>query len=104
QNVARKATLLCKKAGVRIFGIIENMSGFVCPKCGERVDIMSSGGGQKLAEEMDVPFLGRIPMDPRLSQCSDEGIPFVFKYPESSASIDLNLIVDRIEGDLSCLG
>ncbi|MDO8689563.1 MAG: P-loop NTPase [Dehalococcoidia bacterium] len=100
QNVARKATLLCKKAGVRIFGIIENMSGFVCPKCGERVDIMSSGGGQKLAEEMDVPFLGRIPMDPRLSQCSDEGIPFVFKYPESPASIDLNQIVDTIEGDL----
>ncbi|MDP2662529.1 MAG: P-loop NTPase [Dehalococcoidia bacterium] len=100
QNVARKATLLCKKASVRIFGIIENMSGYVCPKCGERVDIMSAGGGQKLAEEMDVPFLGRIPMDPRLSQCSDEGIPFVYKYPESPAAIDLNRIVDTIEGEL----
>jgi len=100
QNVARKATLLCNKAGVRVFGVIENMSGYVCPNCGERVNIMSSGGGEKLAQEMGIPFLGRIPMDPRLSQCSDEGEPFVHKYPQSEASKELNQIVDRIEAEL----
>lgn len=100
QNVARKATILCNKAGVRVFGIIENMSGYVCPNCGERVNILRTGGGEKLAQEMGVPFLGRIPMDPRLSECSDEGVPFVHKYPQSEAAIDLNRIVDQIEGEL----
>lgn len=97
QNVARKAALLCKKAGIRIFGIIENMSGFVCPNCGEKVDILRVGGGEKLAQEMDIPFLGRIPLDPRLSECSDEGQPFVYKYPDSQAARDLISVVDRIE-------
>lgn len=97
QNVARKAAILCRKAGVRIFGIIENMSGFVCPTCGDRVDILRVGGGEKLAQEMDIPFLGRIPLDPRLSECSDEGQPFVHKYPDSPAAVDLNKVVDKIE-------
>lgn len=100
QNVARKATILCKKGGVRIFGILENMSGYVCPKCGEMVDILRAGGGERLAREMGVPFLGRIPLDPRLSESSDEGQPFVYRYPDSQAARDLNRVVDRIEEDL----
>ncbi|MDP2727908.1 MAG: P-loop NTPase [Dehalococcoidia bacterium] len=100
QNVARKATILCKKAGIRIFGIIENMSGYICPNCGEKVDILRAGGGERLAQEMDVPFLGRIPLDPRLSECSDEGQPFVHKYPDSQAARDLNKVVDKIEENL----
>lgn len=100
QNVAKKATILCKKAGVHLFGIIENMSGFVCPTCGDKVDILRVGGGEKLAKEMDVPFLGRIPLDPRLSECSDEGLPFVYKYPDSPAAVDLSKVVDRIEAEL----
>lgn len=100
QNVARKAAILCRKAGVRVFGIIENMSGYVCPNCGERVDILRVGGGEKLAQEMDIPFLGRIPLDPRLSESSDEGQPFVYKYPDSPAALELNKVVDRIEQNL----
>jgi len=100
QNVAKKATILCKKAGVHLFGIIENMSGFVCPTCGDRVDILRKGGGEKLAGEMGIPFLGRIPLDPRLSECSDEGLPFVYKYPDSPAALDLSKVVDRIEAEL----
>jgi ATP-binding protein involved in chromosome partitioning len=100
QNVARKATRLCQKAGVSILGIIENMSGYVCPKCGEEVDILRTGGGERLAQEMGVPFLGRIPLDPRLSESSDEGEPFVSRFPDSAASSALNRIVDQIEETL----
>ncbi len=99
QNVARKATLLCRKAGVPVFGVIENMSGYVCPKCGEAVNILRTGGGEKLAKEMDVPFLGRIPLDPRLSECSDEGMPFVYKFPDSQAARDLMRVVGQIENN-----
>jgi hypothetical protein len=83
-----------------MFGIIENMSGYICPNCGEKIDILRTGGGEKLAGEMDIPFLGRIPLDPRLSECSDEGQPFVYKYPGSPAALELNKVVDRIEQNL----
>lgn len=97
QNVARKATLLCRKAGVPVFGVIENMSGYVCPKCGEAVNILRTGGGEKLSKEMEVPFLGRIPLDPRLSECSDAGTPFVYKFPDSQAARVLTQVVEQIE-------
>lgn len=97
QNVAKKATLLCFKAKVKVFGVIENMSGFVCPHCGAEVDILRKGGGEKLAEELKLPFLGRIPLDPRLSISSDEGKPYVTSYPDSPATQAMRRIVDRIE-------
>ena len=69
---------------------------------GYRVRVMElpEGGGEKLAGEMGIPFLGRIPLDPRLSECSDEGLPFVYKYPDSPAALDLSKVVDRIEAEL----
>ncbi len=100
QAVARKASLLCRKAGVKVFGIIENMGGFVCPKCGEEVNILQKGGGASLAKELEVPFFGSIPLDPRLSSCSDEGIPFVYKHPESPASSAVKNVADHIEKEI----
>lgn len=97
QNVAKKAILLCLKAKVKILGVIENMSGFVCPECNTRIDILRSGGGEKLAHEMNVPFLGRIPLDPRLSLSCDEGKPFVKEYPDSPATKAMVAVVDKIE-------
>lgn len=97
QGVAKKATLLCRKAKVHVFGIIENMSGFVCPKCEQKVDILRSGGGERLAAETGVPFFGRIPLDPRLSLCCDEGTPFVTTHPQSAATVAINRVVDHIE-------
>lgn len=96
QGVAMKATLLCKKAGVKIFGVIENMSGFICPHCGERTDVMMYGGGERLAKDMEVPFLGRIPLDPRLGQCTDAGVPFVIQHPESEAARAVFAVIDHI--------
>jgi ATP-binding protein involved in chromosome partitioning len=86
QGVARRATIMAIEAGVNILGIIENMSGFVCPQCGREVDVMEQGGGKMLAEELDVPYLGHIPLDPRASSCSDKGVPYVVEHPDSPAS------------------
>jgi len=96
QVVARRATIMAIEAGVNILGIVENMSGFVCPKCGKEVDVMEKGGGKMLAEELEVPYLGHIPLDPRNSECSDKGVPYVVMYPDSPASKATFAITDRI--------
>jgi ATP-binding protein involved in chromosome partitioning len=79
QNVARRAIKLSQQAGVKVVGVIENMSGTVCPDCGTVIAPFQVGGGKKLAERLGVPFLGSIPLDPRISQCSDEGKPFILE-------------------------
>ena len=90
QNVAlldsRKAINFAKKLNVPIIGILENMSGFVCPHCGERVDLFKTGGGKKAADEMNVPFLGKLPIDPNIVESSDSGEPFVEAFPDSPAT------------------
>jgi len=73
----RKSINFCSKLEMPVAGIIENMSGFVCPHCGERVDIFDTGGGELLAKEMNVPFLGRIPIDPGIVEACDHGGPYV---------------------------
>jgi len=69
----RKAITFCWRLSLRVLGVVENMSGFVCPKCGEVTHIFKRGGGEKLAFEMGVPFLGRIPIDPQVVEASDSG-------------------------------
>lgn len=86
QIAARKASLLSLRADVRVLGIIENMSGYICGKCSNHFDVMQSGGGERLAEELSVPFLGRVPLHAELSEASDAGIPFVYKYPDNPGS------------------
>jgi len=96
QGIALKATLLCKKANVRVLGIIENMSGHVCRFCGHKNDILTRGGGERLAQETGVPFLGRIPLDGSLSKAADEGIPFIEAFPQSEAALSTRAITDKI--------
>ncbi len=79
----RKSIRFCQKVKMRILGIVENMSGFICPHCGKPVDLFKRGGGQKLAEEMGLRFLGKIPVDPRVVDTGDRGKPIVGAYPES---------------------
>jgi ATP-binding protein involved in chromosome partitioning len=78
-----KSIRFCKSLQMPIFGIIENMSGFVCPDCGAVHEIFKSGGGEKLARQTGFRFLGKIPIDPRLVTASDDGKPFVLEYPTS---------------------
>lgn len=81
----RKSITFCRHLELPVLGVVENMSGFVCPKCGELTPILRSGGGLRIASDMGVPFLGSIPMDPQIAQTCDEGLAFVSRY-ESSPS------------------
>lgn len=73
----RKAIRFVQSMGLPVIGIIENMSGMVCPHCGKEIDLFGKGGGERAAQEMGVPFLGAIPLDPEMRKAGDEGRPFV---------------------------
>lgn len=93
----RKSINFCKTVKVEIAGVIENMSGFVCPHCNQTVDIFSAGGGEALARELDLPFLGKIPMDPKVVMAGDEGAPYLTTNADSPASRAFAKVVDAVE-------
>ena len=93
---SRKSVTFAKKLGIPVIGIIENMSGFKCPKCGETIDLFKTGGGERAAIDMGVPFLGRIPIEVNIVLSGDSGIPFVLEH-ESEAAQSFRAIVDNIE-------
>jgi ATP-binding protein involved in chromosome partitioning len=82
----RKSITFCRSLHLPVLGVLENMSGFICPRCGERIDIFKAGGGENLATTMNVPFLGRIPIDPQIVEACDSGQPYVDKYRQSQAA------------------
>ncbi len=86
----RKGVAFCRSLSLPVIGVIENMSGFVCPQCGYRTDIFKSGGGEKMAAEMGVTFLGRIPIDPAIVEACDSGRPYIQKYKESNTASAFN--------------
>ncbi len=100
RSVVEKAITFARRLNMPIAGIVENMSGFVCPHCGYKIDIFQSGGGEKMAKETGVPFLGSIPIDPQVSTDSDKGSPFVIAHPDSSASKAFVDIVKKVEAYL----
>jgi ATP-binding protein involved in chromosome partitioning len=93
---SRKAVVFAQRLNLRVLGIIENMSGLVCPHCGKRIDLFKTGGGEKAALEMGVPFLGRIPIDPRIVISGDEGRAFATDAEDSEAAHAFSGIVDKI--------
>lgn len=97
KKIAVKALKLFQQLNVPILGIIENMSYFVCPHCGKRSDIFSSGGGRKAGQDLGVPFLGEIPLDMNLRISGDEGEPFLLKFPNS----EISQIFAQIAGNLA---
>jgi ATP-binding protein involved in chromosome partitioning len=97
QIVVKKAVTFSRKLGIPIIGVIENMSGFVCPKCGTDIDIFKIGGGKKIADDLSVPFLGRIPIDPEICRDSDKGVAFIIEHADSPASKSFMEIVEKIE-------
>ncbi|HUJ10638.1 MAG TPA: Mrp/NBP35 family ATP-binding protein [Verrucomicrobiae bacterium] len=82
-EVARRGIAMFEKVNVKILGIIENMSYYVCPHCGERDDVFGHGGGKQEAERMEVPFLGEIPLFAEIRICGDKGLPIVVAEPNS---------------------
>ncbi len=97
QNVVGKAITFSRQLNVPVIGIVENMSGFVCPDCGKETHIFRTGGGEKVAQEYSVPFLGSIPLDPRVCEASDIGHPFIMENPDSAASKAFMEIVEKIK-------
>lgn len=95
----RKEVTFCRKTGIPILGIVENLSGFVCPHCTECTNIFSSGGGAALAEIVKVPLLGTLPIDPRMGSLL--GKPCVSKLPDSVSAKVFKEIVDKLENTLS---
>jgi len=97
---SRKSVVFAKEVNVPVIGVIENMSGMTCPHCGERVDLFSSGGGEKAANELGVPFLGSIPIEPEMVKLADAGKPFIHFRKESETAKLMNSIVDSIKKTL----
>jgi Mrp family chromosome partitioning ATPase len=93
---SRKAVVFALKLNLKVLGIVENMSGMVCPHCGKRIDLFKEGGGYKAALELGVPFLGKIPIDPQIVISGDEGKPFVASQPESEAAKAFMNVVENI--------
>lgn len=91
----RRGVRMFEKVNTPVIGIVENMAAFTLPS-GEVVDIFGTGGGERLADEMELRFLGRIPLDPAVRKAGDDGCPTVLAAPESAASLALNEIASTI--------
>jgi len=94
---SRKAVMFAKTLHMPVIGLIENMSGFVCPHCGKKIDLFKMGGGEKAALQLNVPFLGRIPIDEKIVESGDKGIPFILAHRQSNAAQAFMEIVKNIE-------
>ncbi len=95
--IVKKAITFARRLNMPIIGVVENMSGFVCPHCGTRTDIFQSGGGKNMARELEVPFLGSIPIDPEVGVDADKGSPFVIAHANSVAAKDFMKIFQKVE-------
>ncbi|MEW5724222.1 MAG: Mrp/NBP35 family ATP-binding protein [Thermodesulfobacteriota bacterium] len=92
----RKSIRFLGKVGLEVAGIVENMSGFVCPHCGEKTDLFGRGGGRLLAEALGLPFLGAVPLEPGVVAASDQGRPYVLEAPDSDFSRAVSGIAARL--------
>jgi Mrp family chromosome partitioning ATPase len=92
----RKSITFCQHLKVPVLGVVENMSGFVCPRCGEVTPIFRSGGGKQIAQDMNIPFLGSIPIDPKIAEACDNGEAFVEHYATSPTAILMREIIKSI--------
>ncbi|NLC70368.1 MAG: Mrp/NBP35 family ATP-binding protein [Desulfuromonadaceae bacterium] len=92
----KKSVTFCRQLDLPVLGVIENMSGFVCPHCGEVADIFKSGGGERMATEMEVSFLGRIPIDSAMVEAGDSGVPYVVSHGGSPTAASVRRIAQEL--------
>lgn len=91
----RKSIDFCRKLNLPVLGVLENMSGFACPDCGKVTDIFGTGGGARLAKDNNVPFLGKIPIDPAITTSGDAGQSFVHRFAESASAKAFVAAIER---------
>ena len=94
---ARKTIKMSMVMQRKVLGIIENMSGFKCPHCGEYIDLYPPGGAEKASTDFQVELLGKIPFETEIGQQSDQGLPFILKYPDSESAKAFKNVVQRIQ-------
>jgi Mrp family chromosome partitioning ATPase len=92
----RRCIMFCRQLELKVIGVVENMSGFICPKCGERVAIFGAEGGRRMAEEMGVPYLGSIPIEPEVVTSGDSGRPMVQSHPDSETARAFTRIIGML--------
>lgn len=92
----RRSVTFCRQMQVPVLGIIENMSGFVCPACNTLTHILPAGGGRQIADSMHIPFLGALPLDPQIATSGDEGSPFLHHYADSPTATIMREIITPI--------
>jgi len=93
---AVKAVKFIEKLELPVIGIIENMSGMVCPHCGDIIDLFGRGGGEKAAQDLGVPFLGSIPLDPAMVKAGDEGRPYILRHADTPAWKAVNTVMENL--------
>ena len=96
----RKSISFCRHVGIRILGIVENMSGFICPHCDKPVDIFGTGGGKKVSLEYSLRFLGKVPMDPKVVMGGDSGKPYLSSGAGTVATKAFDKVLDNVIKDL----
>ena len=94
---ALRGAKMFERVGVPVIGVVENMSGFTDPETGRKFELFSSGGGQRLADEISAPLLGTIPLQPQLALLADEGQPILIAQPHSPAAISLRDIAEQLQ-------
>jgi len=92
----RRSINFCHKLELPVLGVVENMSGFVCPHCGKTTDVFKTGGGERMANEMAVPFLGCIPLDPQVGEACDSGTPYVQHYARTETAKAFERVIKPI--------
>jgi ATP-binding protein involved in chromosome partitioning len=97
---ARRGVSMFKRVNVPVLGIVENMSYYICPQCGHREEIFKHGGGRRTAEQLKVPFLGEIPLDPKVAIGGDAGEPIVAAEPKSGVTAAYVRIAEEIARQL----
>ncbi|TAJ44954.1 Mrp/NBP35 family ATP-binding protein [Methanofollis fontis] len=93
---SKKAANFVEKLDLPVLGVIENMSGLICPDCGKEIEIFGKGGGEKAAQELGVPFLGAIPIDPEVRKAGDEGRPFINLRADSPSWKAIDTVMENL--------
>ena len=93
---AVKAIKFIEKLDLPVIGIIENMSGMICPHCGDTIDLFGRGGGEKAAHDLGVPYLGSIPLDPEMVKAGDEGRPYILRHADSPTWRAVDTVMENL--------
>ena len=93
---AVKAIKFIEQLEMPVIGVIENMSGMICPHCGDTIDLFGTGGGEKAAHDYRVPYLGAIPLDPAMVKAGDEGRPYILRHADTQAWKAVDLVMENV--------